>query len=123
MDIIKHNKIIAEMEVLINTLINEQDEFSDEEQETANKLDTKIGELERRVRIYRKSLSKNLPYKKMTIEFNGSVKLSVRSSADKIDKTLKGVQYFDVVGAGDGYVVLKMKYEVEGVAIRLSYKK
>jgi len=115
MDINEYIKLIDNLNLLIEDLDTSNVESGIEDVQTS------INRLRRR--IQKAKSTKNLPYKKITVDFYDNIKLTVRSATVKSEANFSGREEFNLIGWDEGnYLILQKNEWDEKVALKLFYK-
>jgi len=115
MNINEYIKLINNLNLLIEDLDTSNVEADIEDVRTS------INRLRRRIQSAK--TSKNLPYKKITVDFYGKIKLTVRSATVKSEVEFSGKEDFDLIGWDEGnYLILQKDDWDEKVALKLYYQ-
>ncbi len=119
MDINKYLKIIESINYDVEYLINER-EATSSEKISLNKIENDIN----RVSNWLNSKTKK-QYTNIEITFPREVKLSKRAKSEKIERTLKGDMYFEVISGNDdlGFINVRTKSFPNNLALRIYYNK
>lgn len=115
MNINEYIKLINNLNLLIEDLDTSNVEAGIEDVQTS------INRLRRRIQSAK--TSKNLPYKKITVDFYSKIKLTVRSATVKSEVEFSGKEDFDLIGWDEGnYLILQKDDWDEKVALKLYYQ-
>ena len=119
MDINNYLKIIESINYDVEYLINER-EATSSEKISLNKIENNIN----RVSNWLNSKTKK-QYTNIEITFPREVKLSKRAKSEKIERTLKGDMYFQVISGNDdlGFINVRTKSFPNNLALRIYYNK
>tara|TARA_R110000824_G_scaffold93331_4_gene225811 strand:+ start:293 stop:787 length:495 start_codon:yes stop_codon:yes gene_type:complete len=119
MNFLKHNKIINNINSLIDNLLFEQRTDTHREDDIVG-LQKDVADIRRRFKT-----SSTNPYKVIEVSFKGETKITIRALSDEFNRTLKGDMYFNIINYNryQQYFDIRTSSFPNDLILRLYYNK